>query len=262
MAREGATLSTIYYDFGDWNLTQPATITTADRIGATVATVTVRVTDSRGLSTEMSATDLTLLSYAAPYVYVSAKRGSATAGAATITASGRYWQGNFGAVENTLSVRVRAKDDNGNYTEWAEMSATFEEDNRFTATCELTGLDYTKVYTLEAEAVDALTLDTDTTQLMRGIPLFDWGESDFCFRIPVRMLQGAEIGENKSIEFIRDDGSIQAKIQSASGVNISAFDSAGERIATISVSDNGEVIIVGTVTIVGDLTVSGTINGE
>lgn len=258
LAREGATLSTIYYDFGDWSLTHPATITAADRIGATVATVTVRVTDSRGLSTEVSATDLTLLIYVAPYVYVSAKRGSAAEGTATITASGRYWQGNFGTTENVLTVRVRARDSGGNYTDWAEMTATPAEDNRFTATAELSGLDYTQVYTIEAEAADLLSSDTDTSQLMRGIPLFDWGETDFCFRIPVRMLKGAELS---SIDCLRDDGTLQAQIQSASGITISAFDNTGERIAAISVSDNGDVIIAGTVTIVGDLTVSGTING-
>lgn len=73
------------------------------------------------------------------------------------------------------------------------------------------------------------------------------------------MLKGAELG---TIDCLRDDGTLEAQIRAESGIDISAFDSNGERIAAIGISDNGEVIIVGKVTVIGDLTVSGTITGR
>ena len=69
-------------------------------------------------------------------------------GACTLTITGNYFNGSFGAPSNTLTVQYKI--DCGS---WTTATAT-KKGNTYTATVNLTGLDYTQTYTFQARAVD------------------------------------------------------------------------------------------------------------
>ena len=51
----------------------------------------------------------------------------------------------------------------------------------------LSGLYYESEYTIQIVAADKLASVTKTVTIRRGIPVFDWGENDFAFHVPVYM---------------------------------------------------------------------------
>lgn len=256
-ARNGAELATINYDFGDFQINVPATELSCDKPLAASATVAVRVTDSRGLSTTVEVSDLVLIPYRKAYGTIDAIRVSPTSSEVDVTVIGQCWQGDFGIIANNLTVRARAKEQgNEVYSDWVTLTVD-QTDHRFTATGRLSELDYNKLYTIEAEIKDALTSDVPSTKLMRGTPLFDWGESDFRHRTVVILDEGARISNEKTLEMLRSDGTRQARIRSSAGVDIASFDESGNVKAMIAISDTGAITIAGEVTIAGSLNVNG-----
>jgi hypothetical protein len=103
-------------------------------------------------------------------------------GAMTVTASGNYYNGSFGAVSNTLTVQYRYKVSGGSYGSWTNMTAT-KSGNTYTATANLTGLDYKKTYVFQVKAVDKLATKTTAEKSVKSLPVFDWGENDFTFNV-------------------------------------------------------------------------------
>jgi hypothetical protein len=65
-------------------------------------------------------------------------------------------------------------------------------DNTYTATLDLTGLDYRQEHTIRLEVKDKLATVTVDVVIMRGIPVFDWGKNDFNFNVPL-LLNGENI---------------------------------------------------------------------
>lgn len=110
-----------------------------------------------------------------------------TAGVATLKISGLYWKGNFGAVDNTLTVQYRYKVKNGEYGDWISTTATIST-NKYNATATISGLNYLNAYTFQARAVDKLmTVPTDE-QTTKTTPVFDWSSEDFAINVPVSRL--------------------------------------------------------------------------
>ena len=65
--------------------------------------------------------------------------------------------------------------------------------NTYTATADLTGLDYQSHYTFEARAADEIyngttePLVVSQERRVKTTPVFDWGENEFSFHVPVTM---------------------------------------------------------------------------
>lgn len=173
------------------------TITATPRFGAAVHVKTVEgtavedavilpakdgyvfaATDSRGYTTSVTLTPRVI-----PYVILTcratAKRDDPTSGKATLTVSGECFAGSFGAAENALTLRYRVGGG-----DWVTLSPTFT-DHTYTATAALTGLNYTQRHTITVEAADHLATATAASTVEKGIPVFDWGEKDFTFHVPV-----------------------------------------------------------------------------
>lgn len=137
---------------------------------------TFSATDSRGYTTTQTV-NKTLIEYIKLTCSLNAGAPT-TAGVATLKISGNYWNGTFGAVENTLTVQYRYKTQGGSYGAWTTISAT-KSNNTYNATATISGLDYQTTYVFQARAVDKLiTISTDE-QARRTIPIFDWGKNDF-----------------------------------------------------------------------------------
>lgn len=106
-------------------------------------------------------------------------RDDPTSGKATLKIEGNYFAGSFGAKSNTLTITYKQGDG-------ADVSVTPTiKDNRYSATVSLTGLDYTKAFDFEVVVRDELNTVPKPLTLQKGIPVFDWGEDDFNFNVPV-----------------------------------------------------------------------------
>ena len=106
-------------------------------------------------------------------------RDDPTSGNATLEIKGNYYRGSFGAQENGLTVEYKIGD--GAYIPVTPNI----EDGEYSATVSLTGLDYTKAFNIEVVVKDKLDSVTKPLTVLKGIPVFDWGEADFNFNVPV-----------------------------------------------------------------------------
>lgn len=99
-------------------------------------------------------------------------------GKMSLKINGNYFNGNFGATNNTLAVEFRYKENNGDYDDWIAASAT-KSGNTYEATVNLTGLNYQSAYTFQARAIDKVNTIESAEKKVKSIPVFDWGEKDF-----------------------------------------------------------------------------------
>jgi hypothetical protein len=116
-------------------------------------------------------------------------------GFASITISGNYYGGSFGAQDNALTLSVRYKTGDGEYGDWVSITPTIGGSNTYEHTINLEGLDYMETYTFQAKAVDKLEEILSAEKVFTTIPVFDWGHDDFNFNVPVT-IQGKRMGEN------------------------------------------------------------------
>ena len=121
-----------------------------------------------------------------------------TSGVLSFKVTGNYFSGSFGAVSNTLSVQYRYKVGSGSYGSWTTISAN-TSNGTYTATGTISGLDYTQTYTLQARAIDKLATIESPAEKLKTTPVFDWGENDFAFNVPVSIM-GSEL------DYITDEG--------------------------------------------------------
>lgn len=136
-------------------------------------------TDSRGYSGQDVKTPVFV-----PYVSLTCdptvRRTDPTGGNAVLTLQGRCYRGGFGVSENALTVIYQV----GN-ADPVTVEVPVADDHSYKLTLTLTGLDYTKAYPVTVSANDALSEVTKTLTVQKGIPVFDWGENDFQFHVPV-----------------------------------------------------------------------------
>ena len=140
------------------------------------------VTDSRGLTTTKTVTP-SFVDYIKPTCNLANSMPDGE-GNMTVAVTGNYFNGSFGAVSNTLTVYYRYKAAGSSYGSWTAMSVTLGN-NTYSATAALTGLDYQTAYVFQAYAKDALGTVYSVEKTVKATPVFDWGENDFKFNVPV-----------------------------------------------------------------------------
>ena len=155
--------------------------------GISVDTVSFSATDSRGyVGTAEVLLDMV------PYIPVTCVatggRLAPTDGTARINLKGNYYNGAFGETNNAITARYRVGSNN-----WVPMDTTVTG-NSYTAEAVLAGLDYTKSFTITAEVTDRVGTVTQQVVIGKGIPVFDWGENDFNFHVPVSVSGSLTIG--------------------------------------------------------------------
>lgn len=164
-------------------------------------------TDSRGYSNAVQV-DKTLVEYIKLTANMTVSRDDPTSGKATLVVKGDYFNGNFGAVVNTLTVQGRI--------EGGELfTIPFTLDgNKYVATAALSGLDYQKYHEIEVIVIDKLASVTKSETLNKGIPNFHMGEGDVTFEVPVNIkgnttIDGAlTVGENIALHSDNEGGNI------------------------------------------------------
>lgn len=144
---------------------------------------TFAVTDSRGNTNTVPVTK-NLIEYIKLSCNLFANNPT-TEGVLDFVISGDYFNGSFGAVANALTVEYRYKQTSGDYGDWVAATPVLNG-NKYEAKLTLTGLDYRKAYTLQARAKDEATAYIESVErTVKTIPVYDWGEDDFNFNVPV-----------------------------------------------------------------------------
>lgn len=143
-------------------------------------TVRFSVTDSRGYTVEKKLT-LELVNYSKPVLRLAAARTDATSGKAKLEISGSFFGGSFGSAANRLKLKYRIDGGSAVALE-PEISG-----NGYALSHALQNLDYTRSYSVSVTATDSLYSKTVKAVINPGVPVFEWGKSDFTFHTPVSL---------------------------------------------------------------------------
>ena len=148
-------------------------------------------TDSRGLhADQVVITNTAMIEYVKPTckqdlkIEVSGETGATI----TLTISGNYYNGSFGAVNNTLALDVRYAPSGSTMGNWTRLTGTPTFDgNTYELTTVFTGFQYDKGYVFQCRATDKLNFVETSQYTLKLLPVFDWSETDFNFNVPIQM---------------------------------------------------------------------------
>lgn len=182
--------------------------TTYETSTATFANVETGVfslsaTDSRGFTTTVGRNLVTankFVSYVRLTCNIENTKPDAS-GNITVKCDGSYFNGSFGAVANTLTVKCRYKNQSGTYSDWYTMT-TVKNGNYYGAYTSFTipDFNYQAAYTFECQATDELTTVTSAPNTAKSMPVFHWSETDFVFEVPVTFNAGVDNLEANTVK--------------------------------------------------------------
>lgn len=159
----------------------------------------IKVIDSRGYSNSQ-----TIEMEMIPYIQLTcnlAANPPTTEGKARLSVDGNYYNGSFGARDNTLTISYRYKidDPEAQYTEWTQIDNTPSfYDGRYSVSFEVSGLDYLKPYKFEVRAEDEITIQDSYEVGASAVSLFDFDNQNFNFNIPIYY-------KNNPIDYITEE---------------------------------------------------------
>lgn len=137
--------------------------------------------DARGYIS-YSTVELARIPYQKPSFDVQVVRTDTVSGSALLTVSGQCFAGSFGQAENTLSASYST--DGVTFT---PIDSLMIQDNQFAFSVSLENMDYASVYVITVRVWDRLFSVEKQAVLKKTLPVFDWGEGDFAFHVPVTM---------------------------------------------------------------------------
>lgn len=165
---------------------------------------TFKCTDNRGLSTVKTVT-LSMIEYIKLTANLKASMEIDEGENAKLpfTITGNCFNASFGAVNNEFIFKYALKANSGSYSDWKTLNAkpTFDG-NTYTLSTFLTGIKYDNTYTIKVAAFDKInTSGIESTEIVLKLkPVFDWGENDFNFNVPVKI-------NNIELDYIVEQGS-------------------------------------------------------
>ncbi len=168
---------------------------------------TVTAVDNRGNRTEKTVTFPMV-----PYVKLTCAMENTKPsmdGTMAIRISGNFYNGSLGTTDNSFTIiGYRYKVLGGEYSSWIPMSPTILDGNFYTATAEVTGLDYQTAYVVQARVQDTLLnkricVIQTPEYTAKAMPVFDWGDSDFNVNGTLR------INEQPVADFVVEQGTFE-----------------------------------------------------
>lgn len=141
--------------------------------------VTFDATDSRGYTTSVTL-PVDLVPYVKLTCRASTARETPTGDKVMLYISGSWYNGSFGAVTNSLTIRYKI----GSASTWTDATVVVNS-NIYSVVAELAGLSYSQTHTITIAATDKITTVQVSGTIKRGVPVFDWGEHDLEMHVPV-----------------------------------------------------------------------------
>ena len=114
-------------------------------------------------------------------------------GKATISCSGWWFNGSFGAVVNTLTAQCRYTTSGGVFSDdWIDMTITTDGNSYYArADVQIDNFNQALSYIFETKVTDKMTSNAEVSDPVKSIPLYHWSEDDFVFEVPVTFKAGA-----------------------------------------------------------------------
>lgn len=180
--------------------TARATITATAKNGATISNRTVNgvsltstkdfpsvsinsfvfsATDSRGYTNSQTRTAEGMVNYTPITLTASVSRVTPTGDKVNINLVGNYWDGNFGAVSNTLELSYQYKSQSGSWSSAIAIENPTISADAYSVNIQISGFEYQESYDFRLVAKDKTRTLTQDVNLSRGVPVFDWGKDDF-----------------------------------------------------------------------------------
>lgn len=157
------------------------------------------VTDSRGNVTTSEPIKKTFIPYFKPTCSISVSMlldpENESQSKAEVTASGRYFSGDFGAVTNETLLWVRYKEQGGTYdpANWI-LILQRSTGNSYSEKCTISRLDPEKTYVFQGIIADSIYDNTDgepeppvesAEYIANTVPIYDYGPDSFNFNVPI-----------------------------------------------------------------------------
>lgn len=164
----------------------------------------VTVTDSRGNSVSNTITK-TMINYtkltAAAEMKISLDETDGTKANITVNMNGNYFNGSFGAKSNSLryDIKVTQVETGASYTNYETIPTSDMSGGKYNHTYTETQLPYQNSWKIELKIYDAVTSITIPVKILKAQPIFDWGEEDFNFNVPVAAMGYNLLGAAKAL---------------------------------------------------------------
>lgn len=190
-------------------------IASVDFSKVTSDSFTLTATDSRGYSNSVTKS-LTMINYINPDIAFAKQPSIDTDGKLEIKIKGSAFNGSFGPdYPNNIVCKYYYKESTASKYNPGETFTLVKSGNTYTANTTIPNLSYDKAYNVYCTIADTLHYEIPTnTVTVSGLPVFDWGESDFNFNVPVTISQEdfsgvrvyrKKIGYSPSIRFDNQD---------------------------------------------------------
>lgn len=160
--------------------------TTKDFAKVETGSFVFAATDSRGYSNSATKT-ASIIQYVPLTLTPTVTRLTPTGDKVKVSVKGNYWTGNFGAVSNTLTLSVQYKKDGGTFGTATAISNPTISGTSYSGSVQVPGIDYQESYVFRVVAKDKVKTITIDVPLSQGIPVYEWGKSDFQFNVPVKV---------------------------------------------------------------------------
>ncbi len=214
-ALKGATITSQTIKCGDKTVSG----TSASFANVETATFTFYVKDSRG-NTKTQTVTKTLINYVKLTCNMD-NTNPTVDGKMSLQLSGNYFNGSFGATNNTLTLQYRYKTNDGAYGSWINVTPTISG-NTYNATVNLTGLNYQDTYTFQARATDKINTGGINTaeKRVKSKPVYEWGENDFQFHVDAYDKHGNKLTNEMTSENQATVSSIGRELKETGYVSI------------------------------------------
>lgn len=162
-------------------------ISTKDFPAVETGSFAFAATDSRGY-TGSATVSPEFIQYVPLTLTPTVKRLTPTGDTVRVSIKGNFWAGNFGAVENALTLSYQYQVVGGAFTESVPISGAVISGNTYSVTLDVGEIDYREPYIFRFTAKDKAMTLTQDINLAQGIPVCDWGKFDFRFNVPVEVV--------------------------------------------------------------------------
>ena len=150
-------------------------------------------TDSRGY-TGSRTVNLDFVSYIPLTLTPTVNRVTPTGDIVVLNIKGNFWEGNFGVVDNALTLSYQYRTDGGEWSEAVEISGASISGNGYSVSAEVPSIDYRESYVFRFIAEDSAMTLTQEVGISQGIPLFDFGKEDFALHVLLKAVEAAFSG--------------------------------------------------------------------